>query len=220
MGSPKITFYVDIVSPFAYIAFYILRNSPVFKRCEITYEPILLGGLMNACGNTPPLRIKNKDKWISAERERWARQFNIPISQDSPPGFPVNTLPIQRALVALSLSHPQKVESAVALFWENFWVKWNDPTKPENLLAIVTTVLGSEEEAQKVIASTKSDEVKKALASNTDKAFKDGAFGLPWFVATNSQGATEGFWGVDHMGQLADHLGLERPTGKGWRSLL
>ena len=74
------------------------------------------------------------------------------------------------------------MESAIALFWENFWVKWNEPTKPENLLAIVRTVVGSEEEAQKVVASTKSDEVKKLLAGNTDKAFKDGAFGLPWFV--------------------------------------
>jgi len=77
MPQPKITLYVDIVSPFGYIAFYLLKvqilrsillttpanpenkNSPVFKQCEITYVPILLGGLMNACGNTPPLRIKS-----------------------------------------------------------------------------------------------------------------------------------------------------------------
>ena len=39
-------------------------------------------------------------------------------------------------------------------------------------------------------------------------------------VATNSKGQTEAFWGVDHMGQLCDHLGLERPKTKGWRALL
>lgn len=39
-------------------------------------------------------------------------------------------------------------------------------------------------------------------------------------VATNSKGKTEGFWGIDHMGQLCDHLRLERPGGKGWRALL
>ncbi|KAL6709770.1 hypothetical protein ACN47E_001199 [Coniothyrium glycines] len=220
MPQPKITLYVDIVSPFAYIAFYILRNSAVFKQCEITYVPILLGGLMNACGNTPPLRIKNKDKWINTERQRLAKRFNVPISEDAPPGFPINTLPIQRTLASLSVNHPDKVESAVSLFWENFWVRYNEPTKPENLLAIVKAVLGSEEEAQKVIASTKNDDVKKTLVANTDKAFKDGAFGLPWFVATNSKGETEGYWGVDHMGQLCDHLGLERQDGKGWKSLL
>ena len=85
-------------------------------------------------------------------------------------------------LASLSLSHPQSVESAVSLFYENFWVHYNEPVKPENTLAIVRTIVGSEEEAKKVIDSTKSEEVKKKLASNTDQAFKDGAFGLPWFV--------------------------------------
>jgi 2-hydroxychromene-2-carboxylate isomerase len=111
-----------------------------------------------------------------------AKQFNVPILRDTPPGFPVNTLPIQRALASLSLSHPEKVESAVELFYENFWAHWNDPTKPENLLAVLTTVLGSDEEARKVIERTKTEEVKQALSRNTTKAFEDGAFGLPWFV--------------------------------------
>lgn len=104
------------------------------------------------------------------------------MMQNTPPGFPVNTLPIQRALVALSLLHPQKVESAVGLFWENFWVQWNDPTKPENMQAILRTVLGNDDEAKKVIERMKTDEAKKALSANTSKAFEDGAFGLPWFV--------------------------------------
>jgi len=41
-----------------------------------------------------------------------------------------------------------------------------------------------------------------------------------WSAATNAKGETEGFWGVDHMGRLCDHLALERAGGKGWRSLL
>ncbi|KAF2034723.1 HCCA isomerase/glutathione S-transferase kappa [Setomelanomma holmii] len=220
MSQPEIKLYVDVVSPFAYIAFYLLKNSPTFKSCEITYVPIVLGGLMKACNNTPPLSITNKDKWINAERLRWAKYFNIPMSTESPPGFPVNTLPVQRTLASLSLSHPRSLPQAVELFWQNVWVHWNDPMKPENMQGIVRTIVGSDEEARKVIERTKTDEVKKLLTANTNQAFKDGAFGLPWFVATNSKGETETYWGVDHMGQLCDHLGLERPTGKGWRALL
>ncbi|KAH7401940.1 thioredoxin-like protein [Phaeosphaeria sp. MPI-PUGE-AT-0046c] len=220
MSPPKITFYVDIVSPFAYIAFYLLRNSPAFKQVEVNYVPIFLGGLMKSCGNTPPLQVKNKDKWINAERIRWCSYFKIPVSKTTPPGFPVNTISIQRTLVSLSLSHPQSLPQAISLFYENFWAHWNEPTKPENLQAIVRTVVGSDEEAKKVIERTKSEEVKGLLSENTEKAFKDGAFGLPWFVATNDKGETAGYWGVDHMGQLCDHLGLERPSSKGWRALL
>jgi 2-hydroxychromene-2-carboxylate isomerase len=61
-------------------------------------------------------------------------------------------------------------------------VHFNDPMKPENLHAIVRTVVGSDDEAKKVIERTKTDEVKKLLSANTQQAFKDGAFGLPWFV--------------------------------------
>lgn len=65
-------------------------------------------------------------------------------------------------------------------------MQWNDPTKPENIQAILRTVLGSDEEAVKVIDRTKTDEVKKTLSGNTNKAFEDGAFGLPWFVGKYS----------------------------------
>jgi 2-hydroxychromene-2-carboxylate isomerase len=154
---------------------------------------------MNACGNTPPLRIKSKiehpfirkcdthaysdkDKWINAERLRWCKYFNIPMSTNSPPGFPNNTISVQRTLASLELSHPQSLPQAINLFWESFWVHWNDPMKPENLHAIVRTVVGSDEEAKRVIERTKNEEVKKQLSKNTDEAFKEGAFGLPWFV--------------------------------------
>ncbi|KAI8936032.1 hypothetical protein NX059_007534 [Plenodomus lindquistii] len=220
MAAPKITFYVDIVSPFAYVAFYTLKHSPVFNGVEITCVPIVLGGLMKKCGNTPPLMIHNKKKWIDNERTRSADQMKVPMTRETPPGFPVNTLHIQRALTSLSLVRPELVERAVTLFWRDMWAEWKEPTKPENILAIIKTVVGNEEEAQKIVSAMQSDEVKKALSSNTDKAFEDGAFGLPWFVATNAKGKTERFWGVDHIGHVCDHLELERPNDKAWRAVL
>src|ERR1700693_5006577 len=36
-----------------------LQNDPVFKKCEITYVPIFLGGVMKACGNIPPIKVKS-----------------------------------------------------------------------------------------------------------------------------------------------------------------
>jgi 2-hydroxychromene-2-carboxylate isomerase len=64
---------------------------------------------------------------------------------------------------------------------------------------------------------------KQTLIENTDQAFADGAFGLPWMVCTNANGKTEGFWGVDHIGQVAQFLGLDRTKGlgkSGWRAVL
>lgn len=62
-------------------------------------------------------------------------------------------------------------------------------------------------------------DVKGLLMSNTDRAFKEGAFGLPWFECTNENGKTEGFWGIDHLGQVADFLDLNRKDA-GFKALL
>lgn len=63
-------------------------------------------------------------------------------------------------------------------------------------------------------------DIKSLLTSKTDEAFKSGAFGLPWFHCTNAKGQTEGFWGIDHLGQVAEFLELERQADKGFKSLL
>jgi hypothetical protein len=39
-------------------------------------------------------------------------------------------------------------------------------------------------------------------------------------VATNKDGVTESFWGFDHLGQLADFLGVEKPSHGGWKAVL
>lgn len=48
----------------------------------------------------------------------------------------------------------------------------------------MSTIVGGEEEAKKVLEMSKGDETKKRLSGNTDRAFREGAFGLPWFVGT------------------------------------
>lgn len=152
------------------------------KLCLLTCDVHAAHILQDILQWTQDLHLADKDKWINLERMRWAKYFNVPISTGSPPGFPINTLPIQRALASLSVSHPQSLERAISLFYENTWVQWSEPLKPENLQAILRTVVGSDDEAKKVLERTKTDEVKNVLSQNTEQAFADGAFGLPYFV--------------------------------------
>jgi len=178
---------------------------------------------MKACGNTAPINIKNKDKWIEVERRRWARLFSIPIAEKTPEGFPPLTLTIMRALCALTVLHPGKegqpilIKCLDALF-HSYWVELRKTNEKDVLAEVLSGVLGEEE--TKNVMEMAAKEGKEVLLKNTDKAFADGAFGLPWFVATNSKGETQGFWGVDHLGQVTDHLGLEKPRTGGWKALL
>ncbi|KAJ9645067.1 hypothetical protein H2199_003071 [Coniosporium tulheliwenetii] len=228
MAKPKITFYVDIVSPFAYLAFYALNNFPVFAPCEITYVPIFLGGVMKACGNTPPLRIKNKDTWVGRERNRWATKFNIPIMEGMPEGFPPNTVTVMlsfripspmRALSLIAAHHPTHLQSSIAACYDAFWVQGKAIQDPAILTAALASALG-QSQAQELMKEVGSQEARNLLSENTDEALREGAFGLPWIVATNPAGEKEAFWGFDHLAQVVDHLGLERPREGPWRALL
>ncbi|KAI9877500.1 MAG: hypothetical protein M1830_003761 [Pleopsidium flavum] len=199
-------------------------HSPVFKQCDVSYVPIFLGGVMKACGNTPPIQIKNKDKWINIERLRWARQFNVPMTEEMPEGFPPSTLGIQRVLCALVLMAPDKILETLSALYQAFWVDRKAIQKPAHLLPVLERVLG-EKMAKEVMERSNSAEAKKLLSANSEKALEEGAFGLPWFVATNADGKKECFWGFDHIGQVVAHLGLERPkpgsaNEGGWRSML
>ncbi|KAL2416421.1 hypothetical protein ABEF95_003127 [Exophiala dermatitidis] len=117
----SITLYVDVVSPFAYLAYYMLRNHPLFRSVEINYTPIFLGGLLKACNNRAPLEIKNKDKWINIERLRWAHQFGIPMSSDAPEGFPKPTIQAMRFLTALQIVRPDLVPLALDTLYAIIW---------------------------------------------------------------------------------------------------
>jgi len=221
MAKPKITLFVDSVSPFAYMALYALRNFPVFQQCDITYVPIFLGGLMKACNNTAPLNITNKDKWINLERQRWARLFSIPMADDTPDGFPPNTVNVQRALTALHMEQPDKVAPTLEALYHAFWVERQPMPKPEVAIPCFAKGMGcSESDAKALFEKGSKPDVKALLVKNTDVAFSTGAFGLPWFVATNSKGEEEGFWGFDHLGQVVEHLGLSRPSSGGWKAML
>lgn len=84
---------------------------------------------------------------------------------------------------------------------------------------VLASVLG-EKDAQGVLEATGGKEVKALLGKNSEAAMADGAFGLPWFVCTNAEGERETFWGVDHLGEVCDFLGLDRDGERGFRAML
>jgi hypothetical protein len=156
---------------------------------------------MKACNNRPPIQIKSasilftsffsnhetdslsdKDKWINNERLRWSKAFSIPIAAQTPDGFPPSTIACQRALTALTLSpHKSKLENALDAVYATFWIDRKPIQNPEVVIAALAKVVG-EEDAKELFEKGSSPEVKKRLTEATEEAFKDGAFGLPWFV--------------------------------------
>jgi len=154
-----------------------------------------------------------------------------------PEKFPPLTLPIMRALAALT-GLPQfsptpeaaqaNLTKALDVLFPKYWVDEVPTFQPEVLQKTLSEIFG-EKMASEIMQASGGAEAKKVLADNTDKAFDEGAFGLPWMTCTDPRsGRTEGFWGVDHMGQAAQFLGLAGKVGgvaygsgnAGWKSVL
>jgi 2-hydroxychromene-2-carboxylate isomerase len=175
-----------------------------------------LGGLHKTCGNIAPIEITNKKDWIEHERLRWARQFQIPMSETYPKGFPKPTIHLQRFLTSVWLDGNQEpgnqevFAKAVDKLWETLWTKLDegDISDPKVFARILTPVMG-EDMVKRHVEKSVTPEVKKQLIQNTDRSFQDGAFGLPWFKCTNPNGEVEGFWGFDHLGQVLRFMGLD-----------
>ncbi|THW92304.1 putative 2-hydroxychromene-2-carboxylate isomerase [Aureobasidium pullulans] len=254
---PKLTLFVDIVSPFGYYAFHTLQKSPIFNQVEITYIPIFLGGVMKACDNRPPINIKSdrnpslpnsfpnpppctlspypllakvyvtdnevvcadKSTYIETSRKRWAKRYSIPLSSTMPKNFPPFTLHVMRALAVVEDKHASMLENSIAALYKGMWVDNKSIHEPAVFGAILSEVLG-EEKARRVVEDSTKPEAKAKLQKNTDMAFEEGAFGLPWFVATNAQGEVDRFWGFDHMGLMVEHLGLDGGDLKELRAML
>ena len=121
------------------------------------------------------------------ERKRWQKAFNIPMLDGTPQPFPQPTLNTQRALCAIELAHPDKLSDCFAALYQAFWVESKTIGKPEVFGPVLESVLGKEE-GKKMVEAAGKPEAKKRLSENSDASMAEGAFGLPWFVATNSRG--------------------------------
>ncbi|KAE8157749.1 thioredoxin-like protein [Aspergillus tamarii] len=210
MSTPKLTLYFDLLSPFSYVAFHILKNSPTFTKCNITYTPVLLRELFTKCQNTPPIAVKNKSTWLNKERLYWARRLNLPMCETPPAGFPFPTVDVQSILLILSERYPEKVAMVVERLYRGLWGEGNAHiVTTDGFMSVLEDVFGVGI-AGEILEASKEPETKLRLTENAQKAFDTGAFGLPWVECVNAQNKTEYFWGVDHLERVVEFLGLEK----------
>ncbi|RAL08734.1 2-hydroxychromene-2-carboxylate isomerase [Aspergillus homomorphus CBS 101889] len=218
---PEITLYFDLVSPFSYIAFQVLRNSTIFRSCKITYTPVSLRTLLTACGNPPPIMIKNKQTYINHHRLAWSRRLRIPMTETVPSDFPFPTAEIQALLCLISDTYPEKLVEIVERLYTSVWAEGDSAcvTDAERYRAVIMETLGKEV-LEALGREEKRAEGQALLEANTLRAIEEGAFGLPWLMCTSPAGEREGFWGVDHLGLVAEFLGLDVGMEGGFRVLM
>jgi 2-hydroxychromene-2-carboxylate isomerase len=105
------------------------------------------------------------------------------MCKQAPEGFPLDTLATQRALTALFMEKPDKFIDTLTEIYRTLWIDRQPIQKPEAAIPCFAKACGiSEAEAKALYQKGNSPDVKSLLKKNTDLAFHDGAFGIPWFV--------------------------------------
>lgn len=189
--------YFDFGSPTSYLAWTQLPKIAADCGALIDWRPMLLGGVFKATGNSSPVTVPAKGRWMHDDILRWARRYGVGFAFN--PHFPINTLTLMRGATGIQLRDPQRFERYLETIYAAMWrapCNLGDP-------AVLESVLGDAGfDAAEFIELVGDPEIKARLAATTDEAIARGVFGAPTsFVGTQM------FFGQDRLDFVREALG-------------
>ena len=199
-----ITFYLDFVSPYAYLAFEQLPEALAGISHSVRYQPVLLGALLKHHNQLGPAEVVPKREWLYRHVQWLAHSQGL--SLQLPSSHPFNSLPLLRLALACS---PEADLGAPSRFvcesiFRHVWQGGFDAVSAERLEALTQQLAPRRE--------LNGDAVKAQLKANTDEANAAGVFGVPAFSVDGRL-----FWGLDALPMLrAFLLGDAWFDGPGW----
>jgi len=213
----KVELFFDVVSPYAWFGFECILRYEQRWNLDLQLRPVFLGGIMKAAGNSAPVSVPAKGKYLMVDVERGGRLFGVPIrpSQETmqlvlgegsllPMRF-VTALDLDREALGLPSKSIEKVSRE---FWIRLWGNTQHIAKPENVMQAALSAGLSEANATKLLEQANTERVKNRLRDLSEEALASGAFGLPWFrVRRAADGQESVFFGSDRLEAIADFLG-------------
>ena len=182
--SQRITFYYDVVCPYAYLASTQIEAAAARAGGEIEWVPVLLGGIFRAIGqaDVPAARMPAAKQHLNLlDMKRYADYYGVPLKLH--PRHPL------RSVEAMRMLHTVEGAARVAMTHALYRAHFVDNRDISD-----RAVLADYGEVSRI----DSPEIKAALRAATDRAVADGAFGVPSFVV-EQQGRRFLFWGQDRL---------------------
>ena len=185
-----ITFYLDFISPFAYLAFEKLPGALMGQSYHVSYKPILFAALLKHHGQLGPAEIPGKREWTYRQVLWLARQHGVDLQL--PAQHPFNPLGLLRLALACGRDGLANRYVCETIF-RHVWLGGADASDTQRLQAL-TTQLAPQRDPN-------GEAVKSQLKANTGQAIARGVFGVPTFEVDGKL-----FWGFDALPMLTAYL--------------
>lgn len=191
-----VEFLFDVGSPAAYLAFTQLPRIAQETGATIAWQPILLGGVLQATANRSPMEVPAKGRYMQEDLARFARRYGVPFRMN--PHFPINTLMLMRGAIGLQMHEPQRLLPYVEAAFRAIWVEGQPMNDPATFGAVLQRA-GFDPE--RILALTADAAVKERLKAVTQDAVVRGVFGAPTFFVGDRM-----FWGQDRLDFVKEAL--------------
>ena len=195
----RITMYFDFISPYAYLAFKEIERG-LNNRVDITYRPILFGGLLNHYGQLGPAEIPYRREWTFLQALWQGKEAGIPIQL--PKSHPFNPLPLLRLAIAETKSGDPSKETCRKIF-EFVWNRGIDVTDEVEFRELSSAI--------KLEREPNDPDVKEQLKKNTEEAIANHVYGVPSFYYNNKI-----FWGNDSLKMLEAYIDGDHWIDENW----
>jgi 2-hydroxychromene-2-carboxylate isomerase len=199
-----IDFYLDFISPYAYLAFEKLPEALMGISYRVTHKPVLFAGLLKHHGQLGPAEIAPKRDWTYRQVLWLARSEGIELQM--PASHPFNPLALLRLAVACDARNEPNRYVCETIF-RHVWQGGGEAVDPARLQALTGLLAPAR--------PVDDPAVKDGLKAHTAAALALGLFGVPSFVVDGKV-----FWGSDALPMLRAYLqGDPWFQGDGWDSV-
>jgi 2-hydroxychromene-2-carboxylate isomerase len=184
----QITFFLDFLSPYAYLAFKALPQALEGLSYGVRYQPVFLGGLLKAKQQLGPAEIPMKREWVYRQSQWLAQAQGVRL--DLPSAHPFNPLGLLRLAVA---SDPQGNPNRYVCetLFRHVWEGGQDAADAQRLQTLTAELAPARD--------PNSDEVRDQLKAHTEDAIAQGVFGVPSYAVDGKV-----LWGSDALPMLRD----------------
>lgn len=185
-----VTFYLDFISPYAYLAFERLPAALQGLSYQVTYKPVLFAAMLNHYGQLGPAEIAPKRTWTYRQMQWLAREHGVPMQ--APASHPFNPIALLRLAIACGKDGICNRYVAETIF-RHVWTSGLQADDAQRLAALTALLQPTR--------SATDAAVKEQLKTNTDAAIAAQVFGVP-----SMQVDADVLWGLDALPMLRQRL--------------